>query len=284
MELGNQVEFLGIMRMTEMLAMYFINDAGDTGTWILKGHGKQKFWEWMATWSVCIRSPADIGFDGSKYVLPPLNMIAHVVESKTTFGLFADVAQGLLERNQARRDSIDDRVAKCAEVVNASSEQWVIWCHLNNEAEMLVKQIPYAVDVSGSDSMEHKEQSITKFLSGEIRVLVSKPRILGAGMNLQCCHNTAFVGLSDSWEQYYQAIRRFYRFGQEKIVNVHVISAESEGAVVENIRRKELQNEEMGTQMVKHMSNAMKKEIFGCVNGKDPYEPQNDIVFPEWLK
>ena len=271
MELGNQVEFLGIMRMTEMLAMYFINDAGDTGTWILKGHGKQKFWEWMATWSVCIRSPADIGFDGSRYVLPPLNMIAHVVESKTTFGLFADVAQGLLERNQARRDSIDDRVAKCAEVVNASSEQWVIWCHLNNEAEMLVKQIPDAVDVSGSDSMEHKEQSITKFLSGEIRVLVSKPRILGAGMNLQCCHNTAFVGLSDSWEQYYQAIRRFYRFGQEKIVNVHVISAESEGAVVENIRRKELQNEEMGTQMVKHMSNAMKKEIFGLEVEKSEY-------------
>ena len=271
MELGNQVEFLGIMTMTEMLAMYFVNDAGDTGTWILKGHGKAKFWEWMATWSVCIRSPEDIGFDGSKYILPSLNMIGHVVESKTTFGLFADVAQGLMERNQARRDSIDDRVAKCAEVVNASSEQFFIWCHLNIEAAMIEKMIPGAVDVSGSDSIEHKEESIRGFIDGSIRVLVSKPKILGAGMNFQHCHNTAFVGLSDSWEQYYQAIRRFYRFGQTKEVNVHIISAESEGAVVENIRRKELQNEEMGSQMVKYMSSSMKKEIFGMSEEKSEY-------------
>jgi hypothetical protein len=271
MELGNQVEFLGIMTMTEMLAMYFINDAGDTGTWILKGHGKAKFWEWMATWAVCIRSPADIGFDGSKYLLPPLNMIEHVVESKTTFGLFADIAQGLMERNQARRDSIDDRVDKCAEVVNASAEQWVVWCHLNNEAEMLVKAIPGAVDVSGSDSIEHKEKTIAGFLDGSIRVVVSKPRILGMGLNFQCCHNTVFVGLSDSWQQYYQAIRRFHRFGQTKQVNVHVISAESEGAVVANIRRKELQNEEMCGQMVNHMSAAMKREIFGMTEQKSDY-------------
>jgi hypothetical protein len=276
MELGNQVEFLGIMRMTEMLAMYFVNDAGDTGTWILKGHGKAKFWEWMATWAVCIRSPEDIGFDGSKYILPPLNMIGHVVESKTTFGLFADVAQGLLERNQARRDSIDDRVARCAEVVNDSSEQFFIWCHLNDEAALLEKAIPGSVDVSGSDSIEHKEQSINGFIDGSIRVLISKPKILGAGMNFQHCHNTAFVGLSDSWEQYYQAIRRFYRFGQTKEVNVHIISAESEGAVVENIRRKELQNEEMGSQMVKYMSSAMKKEIFGMSEEKSEYE--RDVV------
>jgi superfamily II DNA or RNA helicase len=276
MELGNQVEFLGIMTMTEMLATYFINDAGDTGTWILKGHGKKKFWEWMATWAVCIRNPSDIGFNGDAYNLPPLNMIGHIVESKTTFGLFADVAQGLLERNQARRDSIDDRVDKCAEVVNASSEQWVVWCHLNDEAAMLTKSIPDAVDVSGSDSLDDKEKAITDFLSGKLRVLVSKPKILGSGMNFQCCHNTAFVGLSDSWEQYYQAIRRFYRFGQTKSVNVHVISAESEGAVVENIRRKELQNEEMGTAMVQCMSEAIKKEIFGLTNEKSEYE--RDVV------
>jgi len=271
MELGNQVEFLGIMTMTEMLAMYFINDASDTGTWILKGHGKVKFWEWMATWAVCIRSPADIGFDGSKYILPPLSMNSHVVESKTTFGLFADVAQGLMERNQARRDSIDDRVAKCAELVNSSAEQWVVWCHLNDEAAMLVKAIPGAIDVSGSSSLDQKESAVHGFLDGTIRVLVSKPKVLGSGMNFQCCHNTAFVGLSDSWEQYYQAIRRFYRFGQEKIVNVHVISAESEGAVVENIRRKEEQNEIMGASMVQHMASAMKEEIFGMSVEKSEY-------------
>ena len=284
MELGNQVEFLGIMGMAEMLAMYFVNDGSETQKWVLKGHGKAKFWEWMATWAVCIRSPTDLGYNGDQYLLPPLNMIGHVVESKVTQGLFADIAAGLTERNQARRDSIDDRVAKCAELVNASDEQWVIWCHLNNEADMLVKSIPGAVDVSGASSLEQKEKSIHDFLAGKIRVMVSKPKILGSGLNFQCCHNTAFVGLSDSWEQYYQAIRRFYRFGQTKIVNVHVISAESEGAVVANIKRKEDQNNTMGQEMVKFMSDAMKREIFGMSNEKDQYDPTKDIVLPVWIK
>ena len=274
MELGNQAEFLGIMTMTEMLAMYFINDAGDTGTWILKGHGKRKFWEWMATWSCVIRSPTDLGFDGDKYILPKLNMFEHVVESKATDGLFADIALGLLERNKARKESIDDRVEKCASIINESTDQWVIWCHRNEEAEKLCKLIPGSVDVSGSDSIEHKETTIVAFIAGDVRVMISKPKILGAGMNFQHCHNTAFVGLSDSWEQYYQAIRRFYRFGQTHEVNCHVISAESEGAVVENIKRKEEQNATMGAEMVKYMSDAMKKEIFGLSNEKTEYVRQ----------
>lgn len=271
MELGNQSEFLGIMPMSEMLAMFFINDAGDTGTWILKGHGKRKFWEWLATWAVVIRSPSDIGFDGSMYELPPLVMHETVVKSEASVGLFADIATGLLERNQARKASIDDRVQACAEVVNADSEQWVVWCHRNEEAEKLVDLIPGAVDVSGSDSLEHKEDSVHKFLDGKIRVLVSKPKILGAGMNFQNCHNTAFVGLSDSWEQYYQAIRRFYRFGQTHEVNVHVISAESEGAVVANIKRKESQNQTLGAEMVSHMAEFMKNEIYGAESEKADY-------------
>jgi DNA modification methylase len=274
MELGNQCEFLGIMGMTEMLATFFINDAGDTGTWILKGHGRVKFWEWLSTWACVIRSPSDLGFDGTSYILPKLNMIEHQVESLPTSDLFADIAVGLLERNQARKESIDDRVAKCADIVNASDEQFVIWCHRNEEALKLTKLIDGAVDVSGSDTIEHKEQSVNDFLNNKIRVLVSKPKILGAGMNFQNCHNTCFVGLSDSWEQYYQAIRRFYRFGQTKEVNVHVISAESEGAVVANIKRKETQNDTMGAEMVKHISQAMKNEIFGAVAEKDVYERQ----------
>ena len=274
MELGNQAEFLGLMTMQEMLATYFINDAGDTGTWVLKGHGKSKFWKWLSTWSVVIRSPTDIGFDGSRYILPKLNMIPHVVKSQATNGLFADIDQGLMERNQARRESITERVQACADIVNNSDEQFFIWCHLNDEAGMLASAIPGSVDVSGSDSIEHKEQSIHGFLNGSIRVLISKPKILGAGMNFQCCHNTAFVGLSDSWEQYYQAIRRFYRFGQEHEVNVHVISAETEGAVVENIRRKELQNEQMGKEMIAHMAESMKEEIFGAKNEKVDYVRQ----------
>lgn len=271
MELGNQSEFLGIMGMTEMLATYFINDAGDTGTWILKGHARIKFWEWLSTWACVIRSPNDLGFDGTSYILPKLNMFEHVVESEATNDLFASIATGLLERNQARKESIDDRVFKCAEIVNADNEQWVIWCHRNEEADKLCKLIEGSVDVSGSDSLEHKENSVNNFLEGNIRVLISKPKILGAGMNFQNCHNTAFVGLSDSWEQYYQAIRRFYRFGQTKEVNVHVISAETEGAVVANIKRKEEQNYIMGAEMVKHMSESMKHEIFGATMIRDEY-------------
>lgn len=272
MELGNQVEFLGIMSMSEMLSMYFIHDGGETQKWILKGHGKAKFWEWMATWAVVIKNPSDLGFDGSKYILPGLNLHGHVVESKVSDGgLFADIATGLLERNQARRDSINERVSKCADIVNQSNEQWVVWCHLNDESELLAKSIPGSADIKGSDSIEKKEKIINDFESGSLRVLVSKPSITGFGLNWQHCHNTAFVGLSDSWEQYYQAIRRFYRFGQKEIVNVHIISAESEGAVVENIKRKEEQNKVMGEQMVDFMADAMKKEIFGTSLQKSDY-------------
>jgi DNA methylase/Helicase conserved C-terminal domain len=272
MELGNQCEWLGIVSMTEMLAMFFINDAGDTGTWILKGHGKRKFWEWMATWAIVIKSPADLGFDGEKYILPALNITSHVVKSEAKFGLFADVATGLMERNAARKESIDDRVKLAADIANASDEQWVIWCHRNEESEKLEAAIPGSMAVSGSDSLDHKERTIDAFTAGKLRVLISKPSICGYGMNWQHCHNTIFVGLSDSWESYYQAIRRFYRFGQLKQVNCHVVSAESEGAVVENIKRKEAQNKQMSTEMVAHMSNYVKSELFGIEPQKEVYE------------
>lgn len=279
MEIGNQAEWLGVVTITEMLAMFFINDAGDTGTWILKGHGKVKFWEWLATWAIVIRSPADLGFDGSSYELPELIIESHIVESETTDGLFADIATGLMERNKARKESIDDRVAKCAEIVNASDKQWVIWCNRNEESEKLAALINGSKDVKGSDSIDYKEKTIDAFTHGSLRVLISKTSICGYGMNWQHCNNTAFVGLSDSWESYYQAIRRFWRFGQKESVNVHVISAESEGAVVENIRRKDIQNQIMSQEMVKHMSVYTNSEIFGIAHQKDDYQRrvvQND--------
>ena len=271
MEIGNQAEWLGVVTITEMLAMFFINDAGDTGTWILKGHGKVKFWEWLATWAIVIKSPADLGFDGSKYILPELKIESHIVESETTDGLFADIATGLMERNKARKESIDDRVTKCADIVNNSTGQWVVWCNRNEESEKLAQLINGSKDVKGSDSIDYKEKTIDAFTHGALRVLISKPSICGYGMNWQHCNNTAFVGLSDSWESYYQAIRRFWRFGQKKVVNVHVISAESEGAVVENIRRKDIQNQTMSQEMVKHMSVYTNNEIFGIAPQKDEY-------------
>ena len=325
MELGNQSEFLGIMSMTEMLAMFFINDAGDTGTWILKGHGKAKFWEWMATWACVLRSPTDLGFDGSAYVLPTLNMFDHVVESKRTDGLFADIATGLMDRNKARKDSIDDRVEKCFSVITSNfcdklpqREQsardtlhelqsghgevygqsriikesisisgkpfWFIWCHRNEEQDKLEQLFgDDCFSVNGSDSTDEKERKILAWIDGERPVMISKPKIMGSGLNFQHCHNTAFVGLSDSWEQYYQAIRRFFRFGQTHEVNVHVISAESEGAVVANIKRKEEQNHQMGLEMVKFVADSMKREIFGATEEKAPYDPIIPIIFPSWL-
>ncbi|WP_284076326.1 DNA methyltransferase [Herbaspirillum aquaticum] len=272
MELGNQVEFLGLMKMQEMLAMFFTHDGGETSKWILKGHGKSRFWEWMASWAVCIKNPSDIGYDGARYVLPPLEITGHVVESVPVDDLFAKPATGLMERNQARKESIEERVAKIAEIVNASSEQWVIWCHRNEESEKLVSLIPDAKDVKGADSVEQKEETIDAFTAGTLRVLVTKPSIAGFGMNWQHCNHTAFVGLSDSWEQYYQSIRRFYRFGQKRTVHVHIVSAESEGAVVENIKRKDAQNAEMADQMVSHMRQMMQKEIFGSAIEKADYQ------------
>ena len=272
MELGNQAEWLGVVTMTEMLAMFFINDAGKTGTWILKGHGKVKFWEWLATWAVVMKTPADLGFDGSDYDLPALNIKSHIVESETTDGLFPEIATGLMERNTARKESIDDRVSKCAEIVNNSKDQWVVWCNRNEESEKLAKLITGSKDVKGSDTIDYKEKTINSFTDGSLRVLISKPSICGYGMNWQHCNNTAFVGLSDSWESYYQAIRRFWRFGQTKPVNCHVISAESEGAVVENIRRKELQNQQMSREMVIHISKYVKNELFGIEPQKEKYE------------
>lgn len=275
MELGNQVEFLGIMSMAEMLSMYFIHDGGETQKWRLKGHGKDKFWEWMATWAVVVRNPLDIGFNGDRYLLPKINIHEHVVKAKFNNGMmFEEVAIGLLERNRARKDSVIQRVEKAAEIVNGSYSQFVVWCHLNEESELLAKSIPGAVDIKGSDSIERKLKAINDFENGSLRVLISKPSITGFGLNWQHCFNTVFVGLSDSFEQYYQAVRRFYRFGQTNEVNVHIVSADTEGAVVDNIKRKEKQNKTMGDEMVNYMKSAMEQEIFGTTHERSEYVRQ----------
>jgi DNA modification methylase len=263
MELGSQAEFLGVMSAVEMLAMYFVHDGGETSKWRLKGHGKYKFWEWMAQWAVVIKKPSDIGYLDTGYDLPPLNMIEHKVECKAVDGfMFPEIAQGLLDRNRARKESVNDRVQMCAELINASDEPWLVWCHLNDESIKLASLINDSQDIKGSDSIEKKEAVTEKFIDGKLKVLISKPSISGFGLNLQHVHNMAFVGLSDSWEQFYQAIRRCYRFGQKEIVNVHVIAAETEGAVLANIKRKEKQAKEMSESMVKQMGKIMYSEIF----------------------
>lgn len=271
-ELGNQCEFLGVMTRTEMLATYFVNDTGDTGTWILKGWGQSRFWEWMGSWAVVLRNPSDIGFDGSRYILPAPEYIEHVVETDQSGDLFAKPAQTLTERRKAQRDSIEARCKALADVVNADqSEPWLIWCHLNDEAELLAELIPGAVNVQGSDKPEVKAARMMDFSHGNLRVLISKPKICGFGMNWQHCARMAFVGLDDSFEKFYQAVRRCYRFGQKRNVHVHLFTAENEGQILQNLKRKELQHHEMSEKMIEHMKDIMNTELQGQVNIVDEY-------------
>ena len=274
MELGNQAEFLGVMTATEMLAMFFIHDGGDTSQWRLKGHGKTRFWEWMATWSICIRNPSDLGFDGSAYILPGLEIHEHVLPADEPLEgqLFAGIAQTLTERRQAKRGSIEGRIQTAADLVNSHNRPAIVWCHLNDESQMLAKSIPDAVEVTGSMTADQKEKAIMAFTHGEVRVMVTKPSIAGFGMNWQHCSDMVFAGLDDSYESFYQAIRRCYRFGQKSIVNVHLVSSESEGAVKANLERKQKQADDMAQSMVSHMREMTKQNIKGIQMEKSEYK------------
>lgn len=255
-ELTNHAEFLNVMSGKEIVALFFKQDGNTTHKWRLKGHATDAFWAWMAEWSVAIRKPSDLGYDDSKFVLPPLRIHEVRTESKAPEGmLFAVQANTLQERRGARRASLSDRVKACADLANASpTERWLIWCDLNDESAALTESIQGAVEVKGADSNEHKTNSMLGFSSGAIRCLVTKPSICGWGMNWQNCNKVAFVGLSDSYEQFYQAVRRCWRFGQKKAVDCYVICSDAEGAVRANIERKEKMATDMFDQIVKNMS------------------------------
>lgn len=283
-ELGNHVEFLGIMSKSEMLAAFFIHDGGDTSKWRLKGHAEAAFWKFIASCAVMVRRPSDLGYDDGGFNLPPIEYHQHTVAAEWSADyLFPVEAQTLQERNGARRDSLAARVKLCAELVNDSSEQWVLWTNLNDESKALSEAIPDAVEVTGSDSDKHKEQAPLDFIDGKTRVLVSKAAIFGFGMNFQCCRNAAFVGLSDSWESVYQATRRIWRFGQTRTVHTHFITGELEGAVVRNIQRKEKQAAEMAEQMLGHMRAINTAEIHGTVRETNSYRPAKELSSPSWL-
>ena len=273
MELGNHSEFIGTMSRTEMLSMFFVHDGGETQKWRLKGHAQSEFWRWICSWAVMIRKPSDLGYPDGDFILPPLNIHQSSVNVSpgNTETLFPMEAQTLQERQRARKDSIGERVAEVAKLANELGEQWLIWCNLNAESEAIARAIPDATEVKGSDSQEHKEMALVGFAEGMIRVLVTKPSIAGFGLNFQSCHNVAFVGLSDSYEQFYQAVRRCWRFGQRHPVNVHVITAETEGAVVRNIERKEADAARLAEGMVANMSEITKAELKGTMKTETPY-------------
>lgn len=277
MELGNHAEFVGVMSRAEMLSMFFVHDGGDTSQWRIKGHAQNDFWKWVCSWAAMIRKPSDLGFPDGTFELPPLRTHAIQTDAVAVDGWLIPVqAQTLQERRSARRASLGDRVAACAGIANADSDQWIVWCDLNDESAALAKSINGATEVRGSDSNEFKEQAVIDFLSGKIRVLVSKPSMFGYGLNLQCCHKMAFVGLSDSWEQYFQAVRRCWRFGQTQPVDVYVISSETEGAVVSNIKRKDADAERMATEMSKQTKAIVTENIKGATVTQDTYQTRHE--------
>ena len=243
MELGNHADFLGVMESAEMLATYFVHDGGETQKWRLKGHAEGAFWRWVSSWAMVVDSPSDLGYDGSAYVLPDLRMHEHVLDAPAvTDGdtLFALPASSLTERRGARSASVGIRVAKAAEIIESSPGPWIIWCHLNSEQDLLAKAFgESAFSIFGSMPSEEKERQLLCWLDGERPILISKPSILGFGINAQICSSMAFVGIDDSWESLYQSIRRCWRFGQSKPVDVHLILSSAEIRVLENLKRKE---------------------------------------------
>ena len=283
-ELGNHAAFLGIMTPQEMLSTYFVHDGGSTQNWRLKGHARRDFWSWVCSWAVMVRKPSDLGYDDGAFHLPPLSIHSITVDSDRSDGfLFAMTAETLQERLAARRSSVEERVAACAELVNASDEPWIVWCGLNAESSMLANMIPDAIEVRGSDSAAQKEAALADFSHGKTRVIVTKPSIAGFGMNWQHCARVAFVGLSDSWESYYQAVRRCWRFGQERPVEVYIITASSEGAVVANIKEKEKAAREMIDGMLAEMRDITLATIKGSGRSFVSYSPERDMEVPQWV-
>jgi hypothetical protein len=286
-ELGTSSEALGYMGHMDMLSRFFKNDAnssavgsgrfaGETVKWRLKGHAEIPFWRWVCSWARAMRRPSDLGFDDARFILPPLNEVEHLVETETLADgmLFALPAVGLKEQREERRRSVGERCEMVANLVNKTGEPALVWCHLNDEGDMLEELIPDAVQVSGSDSDDAKEARLEAFAEGKARVLVTKPKIGAWGLNFQHCnHITVFP--SHSFEQYYQAVRRCWRFGQKRQVTVDIVTTEGERGVMKNLQRKATQADEMFSRLVAEMNRALSIDRANNMTKK--------LELPTWL-
>lgn len=282
MEIGNQSEFLGVMKRSEMLATFFVHDGGETSKWRLKGHAKEAFWAWMASWCVMIQKPSDIGYSNDRYDLPPIEYYEHMTDARPASGqLFAIPASTLNERRGARKASLYDRCELAAELA-AGDEYCMLWCNLNIEGELLAKLIPDSVEVAGRHSIDEKEERLMAFVNQETRCLISKPKIGGFGLNMQHCPNTVIFP-TDSWEQWYQMVRRFWRFGQTKTVRVHAVASESEQSVINNLKRKELDAITMFAGLSSAMSELSRDNIHRTTRQSVTYYPQLKMEQPTWL-
>ena len=259
MELCNHAEFLGVMNRNEMLAMYFVHDGGSTSSWRLKGHAVNEFWDFVSTWAVMLCNPSDIGFDGSKYILPSLNVVEKMVETKKRDNgmLFNDVAVSATTYHSELRETIDERLSKVAEIVNNSNESFIIWIGHDEEGKLLRSLIPESIEVKGSDNKGYKKEKLLGFGKGEFRVLITKLKIAQFGLNYQNCHNQIFASLDFSFESTYQGIRRSYRFGQKKDVNIYLITTDT----MQNIKNTFDEKQKQFNNMQKYMSEATNRNI-----------------------
>ncbi len=266
-ELANHAEFLGLMTRPEFLATWFVHD--DAG-WRMKRHAVEPFYRWLSSWAVAFRSPADLGADDTAFRLPTLQIREEVLPSTGNSGgsLFPELGvKGIQGRLAARRTALSARVEAVKRMTLTGRQghrkgcAWIIWCGLNEETDALAEALPEAVNVSGADSYAEKVGAVQAFVSGQTRILISKPKILGFGMNFQHCHHMAFVGLSDSYETYYQCIRRCWRYGQREIVTASIIISEAERVVVENVRRKERAAVTLASELLKYMPQMGRMEV-----------------------
>lgn len=269
-EISNHAEFLGIMRRVDMLASFFVHD--DNG-WRLKGHAEQPFYRWMASWGMSVRKPSDLGYDDDGFALPPLSISPLFV--KTDFvpegQLMFTGLKGITSRSEVRRATMMERVSETAELVNGNDDQWIVWCGLNDEQDAIARLVPDSVSVYGNQSIDAKIDAIDAFLDGSARVLITKVSIAGFGMNFQNSHNMVFLGLNDSWEQYYQAIRRQWRFGQTEPVNVHIVLADIEDAIYQNIQEKEARANQMTQNLIDNVQEYEREELSGATIGNWQY-------------
>lgn len=285
MELGNHCEFLDVMSRREMLSMFFTHDGGNTSKWRLKGHAKDRFWEFVSSWAVVMNKPSDFGYNDKLFDLPKLNIDIIKLETNIGFGdkLFKRAAKTLNERRKARRLTLDKKINWIKNKVQETNDIYLIWCDLNEESKKLKEAIKGSVEIKGSDDNIYKTKTMLDFSLGKIRVLITKPSIAGFGMNWQICHNQIFCGLSDSFERYYQAVRRSWRFGQKHNVNIYIVTADCEIASLDNIYRKEHDFEIMHEEIRRKTNKYSIKELKNINKYKNTYKVKNKIELPKWL-
>ena len=284
MELGQQADFLGVMAANEMLSRYFINDTSKASQeWRLKRHAEAQFWDWMASWSRMADGPEDLGFDGSAFALPDMRIVKHRAagDTRAPAGALFIAEMSATNMHDVKRQTAGARADAVAALVSADPTQpWVVWCDTDYEADALRARIPEAAEVRGSHPIDRKEDTLAAFAAGEVRVLITKPSVAGFGCNWQHCARMAFVGRSFSYEAWYQAVRRCWRFGQTRAVEVHVIVAEGEDQIGRVIDRKAADH----ARMKAAMAEAMRRSNASAANVRVPYVPRHVAVLPNWIR